>query len=84
MDYTLSLFEDNISPGHDVSYRKTNRVVFVASGSARVIFGDKSNRLSENEAVYSAMPVSITAGEAGVTMWRWELNERVAAPARSE
>ena len=84
MDYTLSLLEDNISPGHDVSYGKTNRVVFVASGSARVIFGDKSNPLSENEAVHSAMPVSITAGQAGATIWRWELNEALAAVARSE
>ena len=84
MDYTLSLLEDSILPGGEVLHGKANRVVFVASGSATAIFGDKANRLSENEAVHSAIPISIKAGQTGATIWRWELNEAVAVPARSE
>lgn len=68
---TLQLYEDVLANDAEVSWPALPRMIFVVHGSIGV--GDRVLRDEDTFADESA--VTVKAGGAGATLWRWELTQ---------
>lgn len=71
--YTLHLYTDQLSPKSTVEMPAATRVVYVREGDAILRAGGQAARLAANSAWHGRDAVSVAAGAAGATLWRWEL-----------
>jgi hypothetical protein len=69
MALVLRLAEDILANDTEISLTARPRMIFVVHGG--ITMGDQS--LQGNEAVGSENAVTLKAGRAGATLWRWEL-----------
>jgi hypothetical protein len=69
MALVLRLAEDILVNDTEISLTARPRMIFVVHGG--ITMGDQS--LQGNEAVGSENAVTLKAGRAGATLWRWEL-----------
>src|SRR5262249_2753021 len=66
----LRLSEDILADGADVAWPARARMVFVVHGAVTIA----GRTLGDGEAWHGEDPVSLRAGNAGATLWRWELS----------
>lgn len=69
MTWQIRLYEDRLEPGAAAALPAGNRVIYVAAGSAAV----DGAAIPEDEAWFGPDAVSVTAGEGGAVLWRFEL-----------
>jgi hypothetical protein len=74
----LRLCEDVLSDHAAMQLSALPRMIFVVHGT--VAIGERS--LRDHEAFGSESAITLKAGSAGATVWRWELIAREAQPAR--
>ena len=67
----LSLFEDIYSNGASVSLSPAPRMIFVVYGE--IWIGGRS--LGEGDTWHGVGPTLVRAGDAGASVWRWDLTE---------
>src|SRR5215813_7516173 len=67
---TLRLTEDILANDSVVAWPARGRMIFVVHGSVTVA----GKTLGDGEAWHSEDEVSLHAGDAGATLWRWELS----------
>jgi hypothetical protein len=65
----LRLYEDVLANDAEISLPARPRMIYVVHGA--ITMGDQN--LRDDEAFGSEKAVSLTAGRAGATLWRWEL-----------
>jgi hypothetical protein len=70
----LRLYEDVLANNADLKLPALPRMIYVVHGSATV--GDLS--LQDDETFGSEKAATFTAGQAGATLWRWELSDAEA------
>ena len=69
MNPYLRLYEDVLVNGAEMSLPPQPRMIFVVHGSVAA-----ADRTLRDEGTFSGEgPVTVTAGSAGATLWRWEL-----------
>ena len=67
----LSLFEDIYSNGASVSLPPAPRMMFVVYGEIWI----SGRSLGESDAWHGVGPALVRAGDAGASVWRWDLTE---------
>ena len=72
--FHLRLFDDVYPPGAAVTATRPapHSILYVFAGSAAIA----GSPLTQQEAGYFRDDLSVEAGPAGATIWRWELVER--------
>jgi hypothetical protein len=77
MSYYLSYFNDFIAPLSSITLPEARRMIFAWRGASTVL----GMPLEEGMATYADGEVTITAGDQGVMLFRWDLiDEQVKAP----
>src|SRR5688500_11527097 len=71
----LSLYEDVLASGASLAHRPRARLVFVVHGEITIAGRD----LRDGEAWHGEAALTVAAGAAGATLWRWELAADAAA-----
>ena len=66
----LRLTEDILANGAEVGWPPCSRMIFVVHGTVTVA----GHTRGDGEAWHSESGVSVRAGNAGATLWRWELS----------
>jgi hypothetical protein len=79
MPPVLSLCEDVLADGAALVLPASPRMIFLVHGGVAVA----EHALSDGEAWHGEGPVTLTAGTAGATCWRFELAATAAADAAS-
>jgi hypothetical protein len=79
MPPTLRLYEDVLANGDEASLPASPRMIYVAHGSLTVA----GQALKDDMAWSGESAISLAAGKAGATIWRWELVAGGAAGANS-
>jgi hypothetical protein len=78
--YQLRLHTDRLAPRSELRLPPSTRVVYVREGDAVVRAGGQVAGLAANSAWHGSREAGITAGNAGATLWRWELVAEKRAP----
>ena len=71
--YQLRLHTDRLAPKSELRLPPGTRVVYVREGDAVVRAGGQVAGLAANSAWHGSREAGITAGNAGATLWRWDL-----------
>jgi hypothetical protein len=71
--HTLRLHTDTLPPKGESSLPAATRVIYVREGDAIARSGAQAAGLAANSAWHGRDAVSVTAGNAGATLLRWEL-----------
>src|SRR5215471_15699085 len=79
MHPVLRLCEDLLCNDAALELPALPRMIFVVHGSVTI----ESRELSDGEAWHGQGAVTVQAGKAGATCWRWDLMPAAAAPASS-
>ena len=75
----LSLYEDALSDGADVLLPTAPRMIFVVHGSILI----EGRTIGDGETWHGEDVVSLKAGNAGATVWRWDLTSGPPTPLAS-
>ncbi len=78
--YNLSLHTDRLAPKAEGRLLASNRVIYVRDGDVIVRAGGQAVGLAANSAWQGRDAAAVTAGAAGATLLRWELNAGSQAP----
>jgi quercetin dioxygenase-like cupin family protein len=76
----LSLHTDRLEPRAEARLGGGNRVIYVREGDAVVRAGAQAAGLAPNSAWHGAGDATLTAGNAGATLLRWDLGGTGDAP----
>src|SRR5262245_11702295 len=71
--YTLRLYTDRLQPKQEAALPAGNRVIYVREGDAIARSGAQAAGLAANSAWHGREAATVTAGNAGATLLRWEL-----------
>lgn len=71
---TLRLYTDRLGPGATDALAPTNRIIYVAEGTAIIRGGGSAASLDTNSAWQGNAAITITAGPGGARVLRWDLS----------
>ena len=79
--YTLRLYTDRLAPKAEAKWPACNRVIYVREGDAIMRAGAQAVGLAADSAWHGGGPVTVSAGNAGAVLLRWEIAASAAAGA---
>jgi hypothetical protein len=71
---TLRLYTDRLGPGATDALAPTNRIIYVAEGTAIIRGGGSAASLDTNSAWQGNAAITITAGPGGARVLQWDLS----------